>query len=162
MDTKMIDTFFDTLKEMRGIAELDKHLLHALFRMQPDISESAQKFLCLCFSLWDDGNTRILLDADEFSKRWTRKWNGLLLLKETSGNATTSTANIGDFEQIISAGVEEILHNCASKFTSIISTLETSEVSEGAISTPLILTRVAGEHPYLYLDRLFRAKILHY
>lgn len=160
MDTKMIDTFFDTLKEMRGIAELDKHLLHALFRMQPDISESAQKFLCLCFSLWDDGNTRILLDADEFSKRWTRKWNGLLLLKETSGNATTSTANIGDFEQIISAGVEEILHNCASKFTSIISTLETSEDSEGAISTPLILTRVAGELPYLYLDRLFRAKIL--
>ena len=156
----MIDTFFDTLKEMRGIAELDKHLLHALFRMQPDISESAQKFLCLCFSLWDDGNTRILLDADEFLKRWTRKWNGLLLLKETSGHATTSTANIGDFEQIISAGVEEILHNCASKFTSIISTLETSEVSEGAISTPLILTRVAGEHPYLYLDRLFRAKIL--
>ena len=160
MDTKMIDTFFDTLKEMRGIAELDKHLLHALFRMQPDISESAQKFLCLCFSLWDDGNTRILLDADEFLKRWTRKWNGLLLLKETSGRATTSTANIGDFEQIISAGVEEILHNCASKFTSIISTLETSEVSEGAISTPLILTRVAGELPYLYLDRLFRAKIL--
>ena len=160
MDTKMIDTFFDTLKEMRGIAELDKHLLHALFRMQPDISESAQKFLCLCFSLWDDGNTRILLDADEFLKRWTRKWNGLLLLKETSGHATTSTANIGDFEQIISAGVEEILHNCASKFTSIISTLETSEVSEGAISTPLILTRVAGELPYLYLDRLFRAKIL--
>ena len=156
----MIDTFFDTLKEMRGIAELDKHLLHALFRMQPDISESAQKFLCLCFSLWDDGNTRILLDADEFLKRWTRKWNGLLLLKETSGRATTSTANIGDFEQIISAGVEEILHNCASKFTSIISTLETSEVSEGAISTPLILTRVAGELPYLYLDRLFRAKIL--
>lgn len=156
----MIDTFFDTLKEMRGIAELDKHLLHALFRMQPDISESAQKFLCLCFSLWDDGNTRILLDADEFLKRWTRKWNGLLLLKETFGHATTSTANIGDFEQIISAGVEEILHNCASKFTSIISTLETSEVSEGAISTPLILTRVAGELPYLYLDRLFRAKIL--
>lgn len=160
MDTKMIDTFFDTLKEMRGIAELDKHLLHALFRMQPDISESAQKFLCLCFSLWDDGNTRILLDADEFLKRWTRKWNGLLLLKEASGNATASTANIGDFEQIVSTGVEEILHNCASKFTRIISTLETSEVSEGAISTPLILTRVAGELPYLYLDRLFRAKIL--
>ena len=160
MDTKMIDTFFDTLKEMRGIAELDKHLLHALIRMQPDISESTQKFLCLCFSLWDDGNTRVPLDAGEFSKRWTRKWNGLLLLKETAGNAATSTDGIDDFEQIISTGVEDILHNCASKFTSIISTLETSEVSEGAISTPLILTRVAGELPYLYLDRLFRAKIL--
>lgn len=35
MDTKMIDTFFGTLKDMRGIAELDKHLLHALIRMQP-------------------------------------------------------------------------------------------------------------------------------
>ena len=160
MDTKMIDTFFGTLKEMRGIAELDKHLLHALFRMQPDISESTQKFLCLCFSLWDDGNTRVPLDAGEFSKRWTRKWNGLLLLKETAGNAATSTDGIDNFEQIINTGVKDILHNCASKFTSIISTLETSEVSEGAISTPLILTRVAGELPYLYLDRLFRAKIL--
>lgn len=160
MDTKMVDTFFDALKDMRGIAELDKHLLHALFRMQPEISESTQKFLCLCFSLWDDGNTRVPLDVHEFSERWMRKWSGLLLLKETSGNAATSTDGIDDFEQIISTGVEDILHNCASKFKNIISVLETNEAGEGAISTPLILTRVAGELPYLYLDRLFRAKNL--
>ncbi len=160
MDTKMVDTFFDALKDMRGIAELDKYLLHALFRMQPDISESTQKFLCLCFSLWDDGNTRVPLDVHEFSKRWMRKWSGLLLLKETAGNAATSTDGIDDFEQIISAGVEDVFHNCASKFKNIISVLETNEVGEGIIATPLVLTRIAGECPYLYLDRLFRAKIL--
>ena len=69
MELESLDTFFDKLKVMRGIAELDKHLLHALFRMQPDISERTQKFLCLCFSLWDDGNTRVPLDIGIFTAR---------------------------------------------------------------------------------------------
>ena len=158
MDTKMIDTFFETLKDMRGIAELDKHLLHTLFRMQPGISESTQKFLCLCFSLWDDGNTRVPLEKEAFAERWNKKWNGLKLLKESTGD--TSSPETEDFEQIINTGIEDILGNTANNFSSIISVLETSEVGESEISTPLILTRIAGELPYLYLDKHFRAKLL--
>ena len=59
MDFSTIDSFINDLKEMRGIAELDRHLLHLLLEMKPSVSETAQKFLCLCFSLWDDGNTHI-------------------------------------------------------------------------------------------------------
>ena len=157
MNTKMIDTFFETLKDMRGIAELDKHLLHALFRMQPEISESTQKFLCLCFSLWDDGNTRVPLEKESFAERWNKKWIGLKRLKESSGGAPSP--EIDGFEQIINTGVEDVLCN-ANNFSSIISVLEPSEVSECAISTPLVLTRNAGEPPYLYLDKHFRAKLL--
>ena len=146
------------LKDMHGIAELDKHLLHALFRMQPGISESTQKFLCLCFSLWDDGNTRVPLEKEAFAERWNKKWNGLKLLKESTGD--TSSPETEDFEQIINTGIEDILGNTANNFSSIISVLETSEVGESEISTPLILTRIAGELPYLYLDKHFRAKLL--
>ena len=160
MDFSKIDSFIDALKEMRSIAELDRHLLHLLLEMKPDMSEATQKFLCLCFSLWDDGNTRVPLEAQEFLERWMRKWNGLLLLKETSDNAATSTAEIDNFEQIISSGIEEILGSSDSEFASIVSILETSEIDESAAATPLVLTRIAEECPYLYLNKHFRAKLL--
>lgn len=158
MDMKAIDSFFDKLMDMRGIAELDKHILHALIKMQPGIALSTQKFLCLCFSLWDDGNTRVPLDAAEFKARWDKKWNGLLLLKESADEA--SIPEMEAFGPIIEAGIKDILDNAPSNFSSILSVLKTSEVGESAISTPLIMTRIAGEVTYLFLDKFFRAKLL--
>lgn len=67
------ESFFETLKSMRGIADLDLYLMRFLFQQQPEMEVNVQKFLCLCFSLWDDGNTRIPLDIAEFESVWNRK-----------------------------------------------------------------------------------------
>ena len=76
------DEFFDALVKLRGVAELDRRLLRMLCDMQgkqDKLSDSAQKFLCLCFSLWNDGNTRVPLDSKTFlgEKWWHRKWESL-------------------------------------------------------------------------------------
>ena len=76
--TESIDEFIDALIEMRGLVPLDKHLLHLLFEIKSDIPLHTQKFLTLCMSLLDDGNTRVPLDSQHFSAMWTRKWNGLV------------------------------------------------------------------------------------
>ena len=77
--TESLDEFIDALAEMRGLIALDKHLLHLLFEIKNDVPLQTQKFLTLCLSLLDDGNTRIPLDASQFSDMWARKWNGLVV-----------------------------------------------------------------------------------
>ena len=63
--TESIDEFIDALIEMRGLVPLDKHLLHLLFEIKSDIPLHTQKFLTLCMSLLDDGNTRVPLKFEK-------------------------------------------------------------------------------------------------
>ena len=82
--TESLDEFIDTLIEMHGLNPLNKYLLYLLFEIKDDISLQTQKFLALCLSLLDDGNTRISLDAVQFTAMWTKKWNGLVTLRISS------------------------------------------------------------------------------
>ena len=163
-DFSKLDLFFDKLKEMRGIAELDRHLLHLLLTMQTDVSEQAQKFLCLCFSLWDDGNTRVPLDVVLFNERWNRKWNGLKKLQESQDeNFDSETADFDNFAQIIKTGVDELN---TKTFPAIVETLSADVFDEKAIHTPLV-KRAAGivvdgseaECMFLYMAKHFKAKL---
>lgn len=77
IETENFEDFYNALKEMRGISAIDKHLLSLLFDIQPDISLKVQKFLALCFSLLDDGNTRLPLIAEEFLKCGPRSGKAL-------------------------------------------------------------------------------------
>lgn len=163
-DFSKIDLFFDKLKEMRGIAELDRHLLHLLLTMQPDVSEQTQKFLCLCFSLWDDGNTRVPLDVALFSDRWNRKWNGLKKLQESQDEDFDSEkADFDDFAQIIKTGVNELN---AKALPAIVETLPADVFDERAIHTPLVKRAaeivVDGSETqcsFLYMAKHFKAKL---
>ena len=106
--TESLDEFIDALSEMRGLIALDKHLLHLLFEIKNDVPLQTQKFLTLCLSLLDDGNTRIALDAKQFSATWAKKWNGLVTLRISSTDEEMSEsdfATASDFDEIIS-GVE--------------------------------------------------------
>ena len=156
------ESFFETLKSMRGIADLDLYLMRFLFQQQPEMDVNVQKFLCLCFSLWDDGNTRIPLDIAEFETIWNRKWNGLKKLQE-SLEADVLEGGSLDFSQIIPAGIENFK---AEKFQKIVTVKtecklnEDENVGKSIPSTPLIMTKVTGECPYLYLERFFKAKLL--
>ena len=139
MDFSKIDSFINDLKEMRGIAELDRHLLHLLFEMKPNVSEATQKFLCLCFSLWDDGNTRVPLDVALFKERWSKKWNGLKTLKMSQEESFDFNKLEGLFDEIIDDGVKDLNSNDFSEI-----------IGENA---PLIKV-----DQFLYMAKHFKAK----
>ena len=158
LTTESIDEFIDALIEIRGLVPLDKHLLHLLFEIKSDISLQTQKFLTLTMSLLDDGNTRVPLDAKEFTEKWTRKWNGLVALsistsEEDIDESAFATAN--DFASIINEGIQDIL---TKDFSAIMESRETdTESVEDAMSKPFVLAkRDNGTH--LYFTKHFDAK----
>lgn len=151
MNFSKIDSFIDNLKEMRGIAELDRHLLHLLLEMEPSVSETTQKFLCLCFSLWDDGNTRVPLDAKLFKERWLKKWDALKILKKSQEESFDFAELEKSFDEIIESGVADLSSN---DFSEIIGDNAPLLKAEG-------VTEVDGK-PYhclfLYMAKHFKAK----
>lgn len=156
--TESIDEFIDALIEIRGLVPLDKHLLHLLFEIKSDIPLQTQKFLTLSMSLLDDGNTRVPLNAKEFTEKWTCKWNGLVALsistaEEDIDESAFATAN--DFASIISDGIQDLL---TSDFSAIMESRETDTAStEDSLSKPFILAkRNNGTH--LYFTKHFDAK----
>lgn len=156
--TESIDEFIDALIEMRGLISLDKHLLHLLFEIKSDISLHTQKFLTLCMSLLDDGNTRVPLDALHFFTMWSRKWNGLVMLHISTAEEDideNAFATADDFASIIKEGIQDIL---TSDFSAIMESRETDTAStEDSLSKPFILAkRDNGTH--LYFTKHFDAK----
>ena len=156
--TESIDEFIDALIEMRGLVPLNKHLLHLLFEIKNDISLHTQKFLTLCMSLLDDGNTRVPLDSQHFSAMWTRKWNGLVMLRISTAEEDideNAFATADDFASIIANGIQDIL---TSDFSTIMESRETDTASiEDSLSKPFILAkRPDGTH--LYFTKHFDAK----
>lgn len=151
MNFSKIDSFIDNLKEMRGIAELDRHLLHLLLEMKPSVSETTQKFLCLCFSLWDDGNTRVPLDAKLFKERWLKKWDALKILKKSQEESFNFAELEKSFNEIIESGIADLSSN---DFSEIIGDNAPLLKAEG-------VTEVDGK-PYhclfLYMAKHFKAK----
>lgn len=143
---------------MRGLVPLNKHLLHLLFEIKNNISLHTQKFLTLCMSLLDDGNTRVPLDSQHFSAMWARKWNGLVMLRISTAEEDideSAFATADDFASIIANGIQDIL---TSDFSTIMESRETDTASiEDSLSKPFILAkRESGTH--LYFTKHFDAK----
>ena len=156
--TESIDEFIDALIEMRGLVPLNKHLLHLLFEIKSDIPLHTQKFLTLSMSLLDDGNTRVPLDALQFTDMWARKWNGLVMLRISTAEEDideNAFATADDFASIIANGIQDIL---TSDFSTIMESRETDTASiEDSLSKPFILAkRKNGTH--LYFTKHFDAK----
>ena len=156
--TESIDEFIDALIEMRGLIPLDKHLLHLLFEIKSDIPLHTQKFLTLCMSLLDDGNTRVPLDALQFTDMWTRKWNGLVMLRISTAEEDIDEkafATADDFASIIADSIQDLQ---TSDFSAIMESRETDTAStEDSLSKPFILAkRESGTH--LYFTKHFDAK----
>ena len=156
--TESLDEFIDALAEMRGLIALDKHLLHLLFEIKNDVPLQTQKFLTLCLSLLDDGNTRVPLNAQQFSDMWARKWNGLVTLRISTAEEDIDESNFAsadDFANIVSEGIQDILTN---DFSAIMESRETDTTSvEDALSCPFVLAkRESGAH--LYFTKHFDAK----
>ena len=158
--TESLDEFIDALAEMRGLIALDKHLLHLLFEIKNDVPLQTQKFLTLCMSLLDDGNTRIPLNAQQFSDMWACKWNGLVTLRISTAEEDIDENNFAsakDFTNIINEGIQNILTN---DFSTIMESRETDTPSiEDDLGKPFVLAkRKNGTH--LYFTKHFDAKCI--
>lgn len=156
--TESLDEFIDALIEMHGLNPLDRYLLNLLFEIKKDVPLQTKKFLTLCLSLLDDGNTRIALDAKQFSATWAKKWNGLVTLRISSTDEEMSEsdfATASDFDEIISDGIQDILTN---DFSAIMESRDSDETSvEDEFGKPFVLAkRQSGTH--LYFTKHFDAK----
>ena len=156
--TESLDEFIDALIEMHGLNPLNRYLLNLLFEIKDDIPLQTQKFLTLCLSLLDDGNTRISLDAVQFTAMWAKKWNGLVTLRISSTDEEMCESNFAtasDFDEIISDGIQDILTD---DFSAIMENRETDTSSvENAFGKPFVLAkRPDGAH--LYFTKHFDAK----
>lgn len=156
--TESLDEFIDALIEMHGLNPLNRYLLNLLFEIKDDISLQTQKFLTLCLSLLDDGNTRISIDAVQFTAMWAKKWNGLVTLRISSTDEEMSEndfATSDDFAGIINDGIQDILTN---DFSAIMENREADTTSaENAFGKPFVLAkRPGGAH--LYFTKHFDAK----
>lgn len=156
--TESLDEFIDALIEMHGLNPLDRYLLNLLFEIKKDVPLQTKKFLTLCLSLLDDGNTRIALDAKQFSATWAKKWNGLVTLRISSTDEEMSEsdfATASDFDEIISGGIQDILTN---DFSAIMESRDSDETSvEDEFGKPFVLAkRQSGTH--LYFTKHFDAK----
>ena len=156
--TELLDEFIDALIEMHGLNPLDRYLLNLLFEIKKDISLQTKKFLALCLSLLDDGNTRIALDVKPFSATWAKKWNGLVTLRISSTDEEMSESDFAaasDFEKIISDGIQDILKN---DFSAIMESRDSDETSvEDAFGKPFVLAKRQSE-THLYFTKHFDAK----
>ena len=166
-ETKMNEDsqkFFDALKEIRGILPLNEHLLNLLVEMNGGMDTNVQKFLCMYFSLLDDGNARIELNADKFLQIWKKKWDGLILLQESlceSGESGYDVTSLKEYEpsfaQIIKDGIQSLLDGNLKKLAKVIENAhDTNDEDLAQIDKPLTLTLDNGN--FLYLTKHFIAK----
>ena len=158
--TESLDEFIDALIEMHGLNPLNRYLLNLLFEIKKDILLQTKKFLVLCLSLLDDGNTRISLDKAQFTTMWAKKWNGLITLRISSTDEEMSESNFAtasDFDEIISDGIQDILTD---DFSAIMETRDSDVTSvEDEFGKPFVLAkRPNGKH--LYFTKHFDAKCI--
>lgn len=158
--TESLDEFIDALIEMHGLNPLNRYLLNLLFEIKKDIPLQTKKFLALCLSLLDDGNTRISLDDAQFTAVWAKKWNGLVTLRISSTDEEMSESNFAtasDFDEIISDGIQDILTD---DFSAIMETRDSDVTSvEDEFGKPFVLAkRPNGKH--LYFTKHFDAKCI--
>ena len=156
--TESLDEFIDALIEMHGLNPLNRYLLNLLFEIKKDILLQTKKFLALCLSLLDDGNTRISLDKAQFTAVWAKKWNGLVTLRISSTDEEMSESNFAtasDFDEIISDGIQDILTD---DFSAIMESRDSDVTSvEDEFGKPFVLAkRPSGKH--LYFTKHFDAK----
>lgn len=104
--------FFDMLRDIRGIAAINRHLQNFIENLQPNISVDAQKFFLMLLSLQEDGNTQFSLNPEIFFQKWEAKWNGLKLSVDAPQLPCAC-----DFEPVIKNGISDIFKH---KYTNII------------------------------------------
>lgn len=115
------EQFCVRLTELSGLSPLWKKVLGTLEQIQSDLPDAAKTILIIYFSLLDDGNTCIPLEKSALMKKWSQKWNGLLLADcpdfpcepDEASNQDDKNADfsLDFFERQIEAGIPLMTEN---------------------------------------------------
>ena len=139
-DKNKLTDFFNKLSDMNCITPVWQKVLDVLIDLQPDISFEALALLCIYFSQLDDGNICIPLAPDELTKKWMKKWEGLLLQED---RLSQKAEDAKYFSDIISKGLPQI---SAGKLPNLI--------AEADFSKPFII-----DTGWLFANKYYKAKI---
>ncbi|MBQ8035653.1 MAG: AAA family ATPase [Proteobacteria bacterium] len=154
-----IQDFYKTLRSLNGIEPIDAKIHKLLCDMQPDMSLDAQKALYIFFSLMDDGNTRMPLDANEAQAKWHLKFHSMIRLMQSELaelpiNPETAKS---DFDDMIAKGIKDLAH-CDKIIEYRASGLD---ALHNDICKPLVsATDPKTNTDYLYATRFFDAKCI--
>jgi exodeoxyribonuclease V alpha subunit len=133
-----INEFYKLLSSMKAVSPIyEKIMKHLVKSLAPELSDDAQKVLYIYFSLLEDGNTRIPLNAEKLYEKWMIKWNGLLIQE----NSLISNEKSDCFKKIIKAGVNDLLND---NYSNIIGENKLFIINDN----------------YLYANKYYEAKII--
>ena len=155
-----VSDFYSLLFDLHALSPIVEKMHNLLCSLQhnPYLSVDAQKVLYIYFSLLEDGNTRIPLDAEKLSSKWSKKWNGLVVQAESSkvqmgDMPQESHATAEEFLPIIQNGLQDIV---SGKYTQIIGNEGTPLHFQ---QTPECIYLISGKHlqDKLHIENIFRS-----
>ena len=100
-----IKEFFQKLYDMHCISRVWEKVLDVLKNLETGISDQALAIFSIYFSQLDDGNICIPLDDKLLTEKWNKKWEGLLLIENLSGELEEDSAY---FFKIIKDGLSSL------------------------------------------------------
>lgn len=170
LSTCSVQDFYNIFLSLKCITPIHGHVHKLLCDMQNDMSINAKKVLYIYFSLLEDGNTRMPLDADKALNKWINKFFSQLRLYQTDQTAwlANKEKTENDFRTILTEGIAELLH----KYNHIIEDRKPGEktLDERCTSDhqaikyttkPFVRVPDDIEHiQYLYATRYFDAKCI--
>ncbi|MBR1639892.1 MAG: AAA family ATPase [Treponema sp.] len=141
------DSFFETLKELKGISPLWEKVTDSLKYIQDGMTAEAESFFIMYFSLLDDGNICIPLEADSLCKKFSSKWKGLLLAEDCTANQEECNSF---FHQQAEKAISQIKNG---DFPNLINNFKEGFPSEQTYSKPFV-----RDNDWLFASKYHKAK----
>lgn len=144
-----IKDFFQKLYDMHCISRVWEKVLDVLKNLETGISDQALAIFSIYFSQLDDGNICIPLDDKLLTEKWNKKWEGLLLIENLSGEQKEDSAY---FSKIIKEGLSSL--NSKSLPDLISDAAVNPEETEPDYSKPFII-----DDGWLFAAKYYKAKL---
>lgn len=144
-----IKDFIQKLYDMHCISHVWEKVLDVLQNLEAGISDQALAVFSIYFSQLDDGNICIPLDDKLLTEKWNKKWEGLLLIENLSGEQEEDSAF---FSKIIKEGLSSL--NSKSLPDLISDAAVNPENTEPDYSKPFII-----DEGWLFAAKYYKAKL---
>ena len=100
-----IKDFFQKLNDLHCLSRVWEKVIDVLKNLEPNVSDQALALFAIYFSQLDDGNICIPLNEKLLTEKWIKKWEGLLLIENLSGQLEQDFAY---FSKVIKEGIPSL------------------------------------------------------
>ena len=100
-----IKDFFQKLNDLHCLSRVWEKVIDVLKNLEADVSDQALALFAIYFSQLDDGNICIPLNEKLLTEKWIKKWEGLLLIENLSGQLEQDFAY---FSKVIKEGLPSL------------------------------------------------------